>query len=81
MRLDGDLYESTKDALEILYDKVAIGGYIYVDDYGSFDGCKRAIDEFRTKRGVTDPMSIVIENTNAELNPMYEAVWWKKTKD
>ena len=34
LRLDGDLYVSTRDPLEALYDKVSPGGAIYVDDYG-----------------------------------------------
>ncbi|GAB4814855.1 hypothetical protein N2152v2_001901 [Parachlorella kessleri] len=47
LRLDADLYASTMDALEALYDKVSIGGLVYVDDYNSFPGCKAAVDEFR----------------------------------
>jgi hypothetical protein len=43
LRLDGDLFISTWDALENLYHKVVPGGYIYVDDYGSFEGCRLAI--------------------------------------
>ena len=35
LRLDGDLYVSTMDALKTLYPKVSPGGYVYVDDYGS----------------------------------------------
>jgi hypothetical protein len=40
LRLDGDLFVSTWDALNALYDKVIPGGYIYVDDFGSFEGCR-----------------------------------------
>ena len=46
LRLDGDWYESTKVCLENLYDKVVPGGFIIIDDYGCFEGCKRAVDEF-----------------------------------
>jgi hypothetical protein len=34
MRLDGDYYESTMDALTNLYDKLSVGGYAIIDDYG-----------------------------------------------
>src|SRR5262249_48778679 len=34
LRLDGDLYESTMEALSHLYDRVSVGGYVIVDDYG-----------------------------------------------
>lgn len=56
LRLDGDLYESTMDALNNLYDKVSPGGFVIVDDYGDFEPCKRAVDEFRNLHGITDPM-------------------------
>src|SRR5579885_1733329 len=46
LRLDGDLYESNKVCLEYLYAKVAKGGYIIIDDYGSLTGCRKAVDEY-----------------------------------
>lgn len=46
LRLDGDWYESTKVCLENLYDKVVPNGIIIFDDYGLYDGCKKAVDEF-----------------------------------
>lgn len=46
LRLDGDWYESTKVCLENLYDLVEPGGYIIIDDYYYWDGCKKATDEF-----------------------------------
>lgn len=46
LRLDGDLYSSTTDALEALYPKVSKGGFVICDDYGSWPSCKRAVDDF-----------------------------------
>lgn len=46
LRLDGDLYSSTMDALRNLYHRVSPGGYVIVDDYYSWDSCRRAVDEF-----------------------------------
>ncbi|OGI67952.1 hypothetical protein A2738_03845 [Candidatus Nomurabacteria bacterium RIFCSPHIGHO2_01_FULL_42_15] len=46
LRMDGDWYESTKCILDNLYDSVIPGGYIIVDDYGSWEGCKKAVDDF-----------------------------------
>jgi hypothetical protein len=54
LRLDGDMYESTMDALNALYDKVAEGGFVIVDDYGVLPQCKRAVTEFREARGISD---------------------------
>lgn len=56
LRLDGDLYESTMDALNALYHKVSQGGYIIVDDYGAIKACRRAVDDFRTAYHITTPM-------------------------
>lgn len=46
LRLDGDLYVSTMDALKALYPLVVDGGLVYVDDYGSFAGCSAAVDAY-----------------------------------
>jgi hypothetical protein len=58
LRLDGDYYESTMDALTSLYDKLSVGGFVIVDDYGEDDWthCRQAIDEFRERRGIKDPL-------------------------
>jgi hypothetical protein len=54
LRLDGDLYGSTMDALRALYSKVSPGGFVIVDDYQSWPQCRRAVDEFRAAHGITD---------------------------
>jgi O-methyltransferase/8-demethyl-8-(2,3-dimethoxy-alpha-L-rhamnosyl)tetracenomycin-C 4'-O-methyltransferase len=54
LRLDGDLYESTMDALVALYDKVSPGGIVIVDDYGILESCRAAVTDFRSQRGVTE---------------------------
>jgi O-methyltransferase len=61
LRLDGDYYESTRDALVNLYDKVSIGGYVIVDDYGedSWTYCRQAVEDFRRTRGITEPIAAV----------------------
>ncbi len=46
LRLDGDMYSSTMDTLTALYDKVSPGGYVIVDDYHSWQSCRRAVDDF-----------------------------------
>jgi len=46
LRLDTDWYESTKFELDHFYDKVVPGGIVIIDDYGHWQGCKKAVDEF-----------------------------------
>ena len=54
LRLDGDMYESTRQALDALYEKVEVGGYVIVDDYGAYEPCARAIHDFRDEHGIAD---------------------------
>jgi hypothetical protein len=46
LRLDTDWYSSTKIELEYLYPKLARGGIMIIDDYGHWEGCKKAVDEY-----------------------------------
>jgi O-methyltransferase len=58
MRLDGDYYESTMDGLTSLYDKLSVGGFVIIDDYAEdrWTNCRRAVDEFRGTRRITDAL-------------------------
>lgn len=55
VRLDGDLYESTADALENLYDGLATGGWLIIDDY-EIPACRQAVADFRSARDITEPI-------------------------
>ena len=59
LRLDADLYASTKICLDYLYEKVVSGGFVIIDDYGTYEGCKKAIDEFREKQGIRSFLNYV----------------------
>jgi hypothetical protein len=69
LRLDGDLYESTIDALVPLEPKLSPGGYVIVDDYNSIDACKQAVTDYRAEHGITDPIH--------EID--WTGVWWQKS--
>ena len=68
MRLDGDYYESTWDALSSLYPKLSSGGYVIIDDYQLIDACRAAVDDFRRENTITDELETVDWN----------AVFWHK---
>jgi O-methyltransferase len=59
LRLDGDLFESTRDALEALYDRVSPGGFILIDDYGCLPQCRLAVTAFRERRAIAEPIQEV----------------------
>ena len=46
LRLDTDWYRSTAHELEHLYPRLSPGGILIIDDYGSFEGAKKAVDEY-----------------------------------
>lgn len=68
IRLDGDMYESTMDGLENLYDGLSPGGFIIIDDYGAIPACRQAVDEFRSNRNIDAPITWVD----------WTGVWWRK---
>jgi hypothetical protein len=66
LRLDGDMYESTIEALDALYHKVSHGGFVIVDDY-VLKPCAQAVDEFRARHGIHAPLHDIDGS----------AVWWR----
>lgn len=54
LRLDGDMYESTWEALTSLYPKLSVGGYAIIDDYKVISACREAVDEYRSRHGIAD---------------------------
>jgi O-methyltransferase len=70
-RLDGDLYESTMDALDALYKKIVPGGFIVIDDYLDFEPCTRAVEEFREFMEITTPIQPIDAGGGA---------YWRKEK-
>ncbi|MBI5401588.1 class I SAM-dependent methyltransferase [Candidatus Wolfebacteria bacterium] len=59
LRLDGDWYESTMTALTELYDQVVQGGYVIIDDYGAWEGCRRAVHEFLDNRSIKPDLKFI----------------------
>lgn len=57
-RLDGDMYESTIQALTSLYPKLSVGGYLIIDDY-ALPGCKAAVDDYRDSNGIKEEIQTI----------------------
>jgi len=58
LRLDGDMYSSTIETLDALYDKVSPGGYVIIDDY-ALPGCHHATNDFLAKRNIKTPLEVI----------------------
>ncbi len=54
LHLDADWYDSMMVCLEQLFDCVAVGGYIVLDDYYIWDGCSRALHDFLSRRSALE---------------------------
>jgi len=59
LHIDGDWYESVKVCLEYLYDRVSRGGIIQFDDYGHWEGARKAVDEFMAHHRISGPLRFV----------------------
>ena len=68
LRLDGDMYESTWQALTSLYPKLSPGGFVIVDDYGAIPACRSAVDAYRVEFGISEPLT--------EID--WTGVYWRK---
>jgi hypothetical protein len=58
LRLDGDMYESTINALEALYPKLSVGGYLIIDDHALIS-CESAVEDYRNKYNITEAIQTV----------------------
>lgn len=56
IRLDGDYYESTIQALDSLYPNLSSGGWAIIDDYHAFEACRMAVDDYRARHGISEEM-------------------------
>ena len=70
LRADADLYASTRDVLDHLYPKLSIGGYAIFDDYVNLPDCRKAIDEYRDRHEITEPIQHIDQR----------AVFWHRTR-
>jgi O-methyltransferase len=70
LRIDGDMYESTMEALIHLYHKVSEGGFVIVDDYGALPNCRAAVEDFRKSRGILE----TVERID------WTGVYWRKSQ-
>jgi O-methyltransferase len=68
LRLDGDLYESTYDALNALYPRLSCNGFVIIDDFKLIAPCQQAVIDYRTRMGITETMN------DADWN----SIWWQK---
>ncbi len=70
IRLDGDMYSSTMDALTNLYPKLSVGGYLIVDDYNEVPGAHDAVNDYRKEHNISDPIQVID----------YTGVYWQRSK-
>jgi predicted O-methyltransferase YrrM len=68
LHADGDWYESTIDIFQNLYGQIRLGASIQIDDYGHWEGCRKAIQDLQSQW-----------NVKFNLKPIdYTGVWFQK---
>ena len=82
LRLDTDWYQSTKDEMEILYPRISKNGILLVDDYGSWEGARKAIDEYfrnSNKDELYKARNKAISHSKGEFIAFLDCDdWWEK---
>jgi hypothetical protein len=68
LRLDTDWYSSTRHELEHLYPRLASGGVLLIDDFGDWDGCRKAVEEFLAETGAR-LLLLRVEGGRAAVKP------------
>jgi O-methyltransferase len=74
LRLDGDLYESTIQALDALYPRLSPAGFCIVDDYQAIDACRQAVTDYRQRNSISaeviaiDGCGVYWRKSAAEVN-------------
>jgi hypothetical protein len=68
IRLDGDLYQSTMDALTNLYPQLAPGGFCIIDDF-EIPVCAQAVSDYRETHNITDEI----------LQVDWTGIYWRKS--
>ena len=69
LHADGDWYDSVLLTLRTFHPKVVSGGYVVVDDYGHWEGARRATEEFRDEAGVSEALVSIDGN----------AAYWRRS--
>ena len=70
LRLDGDLYQSTWEALDALYPKLSPGGIVIVDDYGALAPCRAAVQAYRDRHDIREEIVTVD----------WTGIWWRRDR-
>lgn len=72
IRLDADWHDSCRAVLDNIYPRLAVGGYVIVDDY-NLQGCRSAIDEYRREHAIKDELQVADQRSGI--------IYWRKTSD
>ena len=59
LHMDGDWYSSTQAILTNLYDRISPQGYVQIDDYGFWEGCRQAVSEFQQERNLEFNLQVI----------------------
>ena len=74
VRLDGDTYFSTWDAITVLYPRLSPGGFLLIDDFIGWVGCQQAIMDYRKEHKIAEPLTLIPHRFGEE----HIGAYWRK---
>ena len=74
LRLDGDAFASTLEAIELLYPRLSPGGFLIIDDFADWPSCRAAIDLYRKRHAISEPITLVPHRPGEVVRGAY----WRK---
>ncbi|HEY9850038.1 MAG TPA: TylF/MycF/NovP-related O-methyltransferase [Leptolyngbyaceae cyanobacterium] len=82
LHADGDWYESTMDIFNHLFEQVVDDGIIQIDDYGFWEGCRKAVHDFERNQNITFPLrgiddtGVWFRKQNTSEYDAWRALWF-----
>lgn len=74
VRLDGDTYFSTWDAITVLYPRLSPGGFVLIDDFTNWNGCRDAIKHYRKRHKIKEPLTLIPHRYGEQ----HMGAYWRK---
>lgn len=74
LRLDGDAFASTLEAITLLYPRLSAGGFVVIDDFTDWKSCRAAIDLYRESHQITEPLTLIPHKPGEIIRGAY----WRK---
>lgn len=70
LHMDGDWYSSTRAILDHLFEKLHPQALIQIDDFGAWDGCRKALEDYQAEKGLRFELELIDDTGRWCRNPL-----------